>query len=346
MTINLRTLLFVSLGFFFLLFLFFEKDILTPFVLAGIFAYIFNPLIDFFSQRIKLTRSLSVIIVYIAILLLLFVVGAYITAQISSEYQGLKTTIDTLLVNARAELRLLPVWLSPTAQDVIATIEKTKLANGQALFALFPEAISRLVSVFIFLFAGFYFLKEADSIEKKLQQMVSRSYVQELGELLQKIDSVFRNYLRGQLILVFVIAFILFIIFSILGVKSALILAVFSGFAEIVPLIGPVVAASVAALVVMIEGASNFSLSPLQAVLIVLIIYFVFRQILDYLVVPHVMGKITQLHPLLVFFAVIAGGHLGGVLGLLLAVPVAGTIRILVEFLIEKVDAKSVIHLR
>jgi predicted PurR-regulated permease PerM len=148
--------------------------------------------------------------------------------------------------------------------------------------------------------------------------------------------------LRGQLFLVFFVSVVLFAFLTILGVKFSLILAIFSGFAEIVPIIGPLVAAAVAATVAFLGGNANFGLSSIQLVIAVIIVYTVVRQFQDYFVTPHVMGKITRLHPLVILFAVIAGEHIAGILGLILAVPIAGIIKIIFEYSLNKVtDVKK-----
>ena len=113
------------------------------------------------------------------------------------------------------------------------------------------------------------------------------------------------------------------------------------GFAEIVPIIGPIIAALVAILVVLITGSVNFYLTPFTAALIVAGIYFVVRQFQDYLISPYIMGRITKLHPLLILFAVFAGDHLWGILGLILAVPIAAVIRILLEFSLDKINEQD-----
>ncbi|MCL4415686.1 MAG: AI-2E family transporter [Actinobacteria bacterium] len=128
---------------------------------------------------------------------------------------------------------------------------------------------------------------------------------------------------------------------SILGVKFALVLAVFSGFAEIIPIIGPITAGAVAALVVLLSGVSNFPINPIQGAAIVVAIYFFARQFEDYFIIPQVMGKITELHPLIILFAVISGGHVLGVIGLVLAVPIAGAIKILINFSLDKINASN-----
>lgn len=159
--------------------------------------------------------------------------------------------------------------------------------------------------------------------------------------ILRKINSTLGSYLRGQIFLVLLVAAILFIALSILGVRFALILAIFSGLAEIVPIIGPIVAASIAAIVAFVGGSSNIGLSPLYMAIAVIVVYTVVRQIQDYLVNPLIMGKITKLHPLIILFAVLAGEHTAGILGLILAVPIAGILKILLEFSLDKLNDKT-----
>ena len=74
---------------------------------------------------------------------------------------------------------------------------------------------------------------------------------------------------------------------------------------------------------------------------VVAITYFLVRQFQDYFINPFVMGKITNLHPLVVLFAVLAGGHIWGTLGLILAVPIAATIRIFLEFSLDKINERK-----
>lgn len=175
----------------------------------------------------------------------------------------------------------------------------------------------------------------------KMLNFVPNDYKVEVDILIRKINAVLGGYLRGQIFLIFFVALALFISLTILGVKFALILAVFSGFAEIVPIIGPIVAASVAALAAFIGGGSNFGLAPLQMALAVIVVYAVVRQVQDYLVNPYVMGKITKLHPLIILFAVIAGQHIAGIVGLILAVPIAGVVKIIFEYSLDKINSES-----
>jgi len=124
--------------------------------------------------------------------------------------------------------------------------------------------------------------------------------------------------------LVFFVALILFICLTILGVKFFFDIGGVFRLCGNSAIIGPIVAVTVAALIGFLGVTAVFGLSPIQLVVAIIIVYTVVRQVQDYFITPYVMGKITQLHPLIILFAVIAGGHTAGMVGLILAVPVAG----------------------
>lgn len=341
MTLRLRTVFFILLGLLVFWFLYIERDILSPFILGAVFAYIFNPIISFFSHKIRLPRVISTVVVYAIIISMLATVSVVLTKQIVVESSDLKSYINGIIEITRTEVKTLPDWLTPGANEALSALKKSRLFSPQSLFLLFPEAISRIVSFVIFLFSGFYFLKEGRGMFDKILLAIPSNYRIEVEILIRRINGVLNAYLRGQIFLVFLVSLVLFIALSIMGIRFALILAVFSGFAEIVPFIGPIVASLAAVIVVFLTGSNNFSLTPMVAAGVVLLIYFVVRQFQDYFINPYIMGKITKLHPLVILFSVLAGEHIGGILGVLLAVPVAGVIRILLEYSMDKINAQD-----
>jgi len=215
-------------------------------------------------------------------------------------------------------------------------VVKSKTVGSVSLLPFFPKAISRIVSFLIFVFSGYYFLKEGGSMIEKGLTYVPSEYKVDIEILLRKINSVLGGYLRGQLFLVFLMSGVTFVALSVLGVRFALLIAIFSGFAEIVPVVGPIIAGALATLVVFLTGTVNFGLSPVAGAIAVVTIYFILRHAEDYFVIPHVMGKITKLPPFVIFLSVIAGGHLWGIMGLILAVPIAAIIRIILEFFLDQ----------
>lgn len=336
MTIRLRTAFFLILGALIIWFINLEKAILTPFILAAIFAYIINPLVSFLSEKTRLPRTISIIAIFLLIIGVLLFGSITLSKRVLEESFQLQRFVHTLIKTANFQVGNLPDWARPAAEDALSSLNESKFLALS--LSIVPRAFSSIISFVIFVFVGFFFLKEGRSFVDKLLNFIPNDYKIEIEILIRKLNSVFGGYLRGQLFLVFFVSSILFIALSILGVKFALVLAIFSGFAEIVPLIGPIVAGSVAAITAFVTQSSNFYFSPIHLTLIVIVIYFVVRQFEDYFVTPYIMGKITKLHPLVILFAVLAGGHIAGILGLILAVPLAGMIRILLEFSLDKIN--------
>lgn len=342
MTLRLKSIFLIVIGLAVLWFLYIERGILTPFILAAIFAYIFNPVVSFFSNRLKFPRTLSVVVIYLLLISLIVSFGVIFYQRIVDESFELQRDATQLTQTARHQISTMPNWLRPTVTDLLSAVEKTSNISYPSLFSFFPQVFSRILGFIIFLFSAFYFLKEGRGMIDRVLNFFPHNYRIELDILLRKINSVLVGYLRGQLFLVFFVALALFIALTILGVKFSFILAVFSGFAEIVPIIGPIVAAAVAAIVAYLGGTSNFGLDPIQMVTAVIIVYFVLRQVEDYFVTPLIMGKITKLHPLIILFAVIAGEHTAGILGLILAVPLAGILMVIFEYSFEKITRHEV----
>jgi len=341
MTIRLRTAFFIVVGLLVLWFLYVERAILTPFILAAVFAYIFNPLVNFFSHKIKLPRTISVIIIYLLIVSIAVAIWVAFSGRIVNESVELRQQAGVITATAKSQVNNLPDWIKPSVNDAIQTIENPQNFSFTSMVGFLPKAFSRILSFIIFLFAAFYFLKEGRSMFDKALNFIPADYRVETDILIRRINVVLGSYLRGQIFIVLFVSSVLFLALSILGIHFALILAVFSGIAEIVPIIGPIVATSVTVIVALLTGSSNFNLSPVQVGFIIIAIYFILRQFQDYVINPYIMGKITKLHPLIILFSVIAGEHIAGILGLILAVPTAGILRIIFEYSLDKVNNKE-----
>lgn len=334
-TISLIVLTLVIVWFFYL-----ARAILTPFILAAVFAYILNPIVSFFSDKTKLNRTFFIIIVYIILFSIIGWVSTFFTGQIISEMQELSDTVQFMIVNADKEITSLPVWTQGFVKASLVSLREAITINPSAVWPFFSGAASRVFATITFLFASFYFLKDGGRFVDDLLLWFSGEHKLEAEIILRKINAVLGNYLRGQLFLVLLMATLGFAIFSLLGVRFSLILGLIIGLAEIVPMIGPIIAGFTVVVVSVLDGTSKFALPPLYDGLIVLSAYVILNQIENYFIVPQLMGKIIKLHPLLIFFAVLAGGHLFGILGFMLAVPAAASLRIFFEYLLDKLASK------
>ncbi|MBI2622354.1 AI-2E family transporter [Candidatus Microgenomates bacterium] len=336
MTIATRTsfLIFIALLIAWVLYL--VRAVLPPFILAAVFAYILNPPLRVFAQKSKLPRAIFIVILYVLFFAGLGWGGTFLSKQLIREAQDLASELVFFVDAARSQIDILPVFLRDFVHGLLLSVQEGFNIEPQAVWPFFSGAASRVFTFITFLFASFYFLKDGEHFIEKILFLLHKEHKIEAEKLLIKINLVLGNYLRGQLSLVLLMAVVGFILLTALGVRFSLILGLVIGLAEIVPMIGPIIAGTITVFVAVFDGASQFGLPPIYDGLIVLSAYVILNQIENYLIVPQVMGKAIDLHPLLIFFAVLAGGHLFGILGFILAVPILAVLRVLLEYLLKK----------
>lgn len=320
--------------------LYLSRSAMTPFLLAAGFAYILNPLVQLLTQRVKLPRTFSVSLIYIALIALLTTVVLVVGGNLTQESQEFSREARTLVIQTNEQISALPGWLQPVATEAFDSARASLTFSNRRMGTFLPGALNRTLSVLVFLVASFYFLKDGQNFLRSFLNLLPKNISAEVTIVLDKINRVLGNYLRGQLVLVVIMSTLTYVGLSIIGVKYALIISVFTGFAEIIPYIGPVAAGAVAMFVAYTDQISRLNLEPMMELLVVALLYFVLRQLEDLFVIPQVMGRMTKLHPLLVMFAVLAGGHLFGVVGFVVAVPIVASIRVILDHLLSVAERK------
>ncbi len=337
-SVKLRNIIYGATFFVCVLFAFYNREIFTPFLIAMIFAYVFNPLIDFF-EKLKFPRTVSILIVYTILIASFAGMIFLITQFILSESENISKSFEIFSKSVKSGVNGSPAILRYVFGDFFDNFGRTQV-SGSVSLPVFTRAFSEILNVFIFLFSAFFFLKDGRNMIKGAIELLPAEYRRDTETMLEKINTVLSAYLRGQIILILAMMVMLLVIFNILGVKNGLTLSLMSSIFEIVPFIGPVVAAAIGTFVIIISGGfHNFRVPMFQTALILLAIYAITRYIQDYGIAPFVISKATDLHPLIILFSVIVGEHLYGVIGVILAVPVAASIKIVYSFVFEKIHA-------
>jgi predicted PurR-regulated permease PerM len=148
----------------------------------------------------------------------------------------------------------------------------------------------------------------------------------------REVNQVLRAYIRGQLLLAAVIGAVTYVSVLALGLRYALLLAVVAGVLEVVPVIGPILAAIPAILLALFQPEVPFGLANWMYALIVAAVYALIQQLENNLLVPNIVGRSVNLHPVVVLFGVVAGANLAGVFGVFLSVPALATVRIVARY--------------
>ncbi|MBU1092396.1 AI-2E family transporter [Patescibacteria group bacterium] len=296
------------------------RDVLIILLVVGIISIALEPFVVKLEKD-RIPRALSVIVLYVALLVLLGLAFYFIIPPVA-------TQIRELALN----LPYYSTRISEVNFGNIAPISSVLDSISSNLSGIAGGVFGTLVSVFggiayaIIIFAlTFYALVDSEGIRRSLATLIPYGHKNKLQETITKISNKLGDWLRGQLVLMLIVGVLDGSILAILGIKYALTLGLLSGLLEIVPVIGPIISALTAVLVAFISG------EPLWKVAVILLAYIVVQQLENNILVPKIMQKAIGLSPLLVIIAILIGHRLLGLGGAILAVPVAAGIQVVLE---------------
>jgi predicted PurR-regulated permease PerM len=324
------------------LFLWRAGDIVQPFIWATIVSYILLPLVGAIERRFTLPRTAAAMIVFLGVLAVIFGGGRLILPRLVDNARDLGNTWPALAANAEQTISdtfdnlglgdLNDVLIGPNLQDLERQI--AGMASRNAL----PFVVGAghfLLEFLIFLIATFLMLRDAPRLLSVIQRNVPREHRADILHVLRDTNVMLGRYIRGQLILVTLMSTVTTIGLTILGVPYSVLLGLTTGVLETIPFVGPITAGAIACLVAL--GHPNpFGWGQIPYVAVVAVMYTILRHAEDYLVIPTVIGRAVRLHPAIVIFSLLSGGAAFGLLGIVLAVPVAATLRLVLIYVRAK----------
>jgi len=310
-------------------------DIVRPFVWAGVLAFVLLPVVGLLERRLSMPRTAAAGIVFLG-LLAAIIGGARILVPLAiDQVRDLQRTLPTLVANAQNTLAETAdqLGLSDLNALIVGFTGASDLSGMIARGAVpFIVGIGHfLLELLVFLIATFFLLRDAPRLFQWFRRILPASQRNELVPLFAQVNTLLGRYVRGQMFLIAVMSTATFIGLSILQVPFVLLLALMTGVLEVIPIVGPITAGAIACLVALGHPAP-WGLSQIWYVAIVAVMYTVLRHAEDYFVIPLVIGRIVKLHPAVVIFSLLTGGALYGLLGVLVAVPVAATLRLVLIY--------------
>lgn len=323
--------------------------LLSPFIWAVLAAYLFHPIVTFMTRQTGVPRIVWVILIYIAMFSLIAWTVKNLAPVILDQTVALVEEGPRVLANLEEWSRRQPLLqdlgveinLESLEQEAAARAENiTGLAQELAL-PVITEVADWAIKLFVFLITTFYLLLHAENILAFFIGAAPRAYQHEIESLLRRINDNLGAYLRSQLILIGIMSVATFIFLSVIQVQYALVLGIITGFLEIIPIIGPYTAGAIAISVALSQDTAPFGWSHFTLAIVVATGYFVLRQLEDNLIIPTLIGRVVHLNPIIVIFVLLVGASGGGILGLLIAVPVASVIRIVLQYLYTKVLSRE-----
>lgn len=332
-TFNVSTLTIVKiiLTLLILYFAYLMWDVLVLIIIAIILSVLIDPLADRFEKR-KIPRTLAVLLVYIILLSLIGLIIVLIIPPLTTQFQQLTDNLPSYWERLK----------SLGAQDLLDKYDLSALQNSfkaietnltQGIFTGLGGIFGGVVSFFLVLVLTFYMVVEEKELKSLARSLIPSRYQPYLFQVANRMKRKMSAWLKGQLILCLIIGLAVFIGLSILGVKYALVLGLIAGFLEIIPYVGPWVAAAFAIFIALGQ-------SPMLA-LFVLLLFLLVQWSENNLLAPKIMQKAVGLNPIISILAVITGAKLAGFLGVLFAIPIASALSILLQDFFNKDEEKT-----
>ncbi|WP_373558067.1 AI-2E family transporter [Paenibacillus sp. XY044] len=305
----------------------FLKAILAPFVVAMIISYVLNPVVCMLAAR-KMPRGIAVLLIYAVFLTCLAVILINLIPMLIEQMEELNEHLPEMTMHAQNIMNNLdnhafPMGIKEGVDRWLLQWED-RLAKGISNFMdHIGSTINIVLNIFIIPFLIFYILKDFDVFERAVVSLLPRTHRKASVRLLKEIDEALGNYVRGQFLVCLIVGILAYIGYMIVGMPYALLMASIVAVFNIVPYLGPFLGAAPA--VVM---ASTISW---KMVLMVIIVNWMCQLLESNIVSPQVVGKKLHLHPMLIIFALLVGGEIAGIVGLILAVPLFAVLKVIIQ---------------
>lgn len=277
-----------------------------------------RPLVERASRGFP--RPLAVASVYLTLAVVVGTALWFALAPLVGQAQLLIDSLPTLIAQAQA-------WLERQDQQVTDIPLVDSLAaqlQGLAgqLLTLPLTLVSSLFELVLIVFLSLYWLLASPALGRFVRSLFPAARRERVAEVQAELSRTTGGYFRGVAINVVLVAIVTYIGLRLIGLPFPLVFAVIAGLFEIIPIVGPFLAGAI---------IIAFALSQSWQVAVITLLFFVALQQLEgNVLTPMVMRSQTDLHPLLVLVAIVVGGGVGGLLGALVAIPLAGAVKVLV----------------
>jgi len=332
------------IGLIFLWLLWKLAPIITPFAISAALAFLFDPLTDRL-ERVRIgnwqwSRAFAVVLVFALMIgllvLLLLVIIPLLRSQVQDLVARAPEFLDWLGETAWPWIQQ-TLGLQSVTLDAATFTENLKSYWKEASAALFAVVgrisqgghlvLAFLINLVLIPVVTFYLLRDWDKLIAGIRMMIPRRYESVVCELAGEIDDVLGAFIRGQLIVMLALGLVYSLGLWAIGLDLAIIIGLSAGLLSIVPYLGTFVGVGAALI------AAIFQFQDVSHLLMVAGVFVAGQMLEGMVLTPKLVGDRIGLHPVAVIFAVLAGGQLGGFLGILLALPVAAALNVLFRHL-------------
>ncbi len=325
------------------------RGALAPFLIGAVLAYLLAPAVEFVHRMLRLpaqfsglSRALSVIITYIAVVVVLVAAGYYLIPPLISQTNQFINNVPDYVTEAQSELNRLNTYYNENVPDTVRTnIQNNLDAVGSQVATTVRAAMQVTVSAVgtvIGFAAGllvlplwlFYVLKDQRRGMMWFYSIWPDSWRADVREIVGIVDRILASYIRVQLFLGLLIGVTTGVAMWLIGLKQAIVLGLLAGIFELVPVLGPWLAFFATALVTLATDPTKLPLVGLA--------FLGIQQLENTLLVPKLQGDALRLNPAIIMMLLVIGGALWGLPGLIVIVPITAVLRDVFVYLYHRTD--------
>ena len=308
------------------------SSIITPIIVAYVFYYMLNPLVNFFSKKIS-RFSASLLAIFVGIITVLIVIIGVVPI-IVEQTQNLITAMPRYVEIVKGYLEEYSdnAYVQVVVEYVNTNLNASKISERLITIATsvaqgIVSSISSTASVLVTMpFVLFFLLKDASKFNKFVISLLPKKLEKPVVETIDEIDDKVGSYIQGQMLVSLCIGVMLFIGYNVIGLHYGFSLATIAAFLSIVPYLGPVIAITPAMLV----AASTSWIMVVKMLVVWGVVQFLEGNIIS----PNIMGRSMNMHPLTVIFVILIGVNISGVVGAILGIPVYSILKVLISKLL------------
>lgn len=316
---------------------------LWPFLVAYVLFFIFKPFVNLLEQR-GFNHTISVLLILISAFGILLFLSVFLIPAVASEVSNIQNQLDGYINVLTGKFYQLNTFLSGFSIGLSDLLDEIDITDQVSLylkdvlvsfFKSIPAFIFSVIPIILYLFvipfATFFYLYDEVKIKKKIIGLVPNRYFETTLLLLHKLNLQFGLLLRGMFTSAFIISLLSSAGLWMIDLEYPIIVGIFAGVSNLIPYFGPIVGTVAAFLVAIMT-----SMPPIFFVKIILV-FLAVNLIDNVFVQPIIMARAANLHPLIVIFLVLLGSHLGGIIGMLIAVPLASLLQVILKIIFVEI---------
>lgn len=310
------------------------RAIFPPLILALVLVYILNPVVSWLQAR-GIPRLWGALLTYVVLLGAVATGLRFLIPILVEQIEGFTRSLPVLLANAQRAITDLLQRLGVEGSQAAAAVEPQQVLDvAGRLLSITAGLLGAVVTLVLGLILGIYLLVDIPKIQRGFVSMIPANRRPGVLSVAEKLGRAVGGFFRGQLLIALFVGIASTLALYIVGLPYWALVGMITGLFNLVPLIGPFIGGAIAAFVAFTTNTPGEGLLQLdpgwQLAIGSAIALVTVQQIDNHIVSPNVVARTVKLHPVTVMLALLAGGTILGLWGMLLAVPLVAGVKILI----------------